>query len=369
MGITKICNFLSYWIIYIGLPAVSLYLNIQQTPFLAFQRKEAVGIEKVADTLLMPVHYIIAGKSSSKNEIESDYEISYRFDYKNHLSRNSVLSVIAFPISYTAGYFCKTLSLIDPTVRKEYKKISRFLRSTKTKSLNDLYLAKGIELHPWETLPIQSSQGYMREEMDSVLSEDDLLLFQNIVSIFKKHKITFWLDCGTCLGAYRYGGVIPWDTDFDMAVLEPDFTNIMHALQELDPKKFEVQDWSSRCVPNTYTRVYVKNTRNHIDIYHFAINEKEKMLEYILSNEHSDFMPEFWKIRERRFKVATPIKDVFPLKKMVFDGVEVTVPNRIVSYLKARYGEDLRPAKIYNPEKGTYERDEDHPYWQRAHAH
>ena len=80
-------------------------------------------------------------------------------------------------------------------------------------------------------------------------------------------------------------------------------------------------------------------------------------------------MVKSWKIREGRFARSVPYDVVFPLKKSTFEGIEVYVPNDTVAYLQGVYGEDLRPAKVYDPNTGRYEKDLTHPYWQRAHVH
>jgi phosphorylcholine metabolism protein LicD len=173
------------------------------------------------------------------------------------------------------------------------------------------------------------------------------------------------VDCGTCLGAYRYGGGIPWDHDIDIAVLQPDFENVKNALNKgLDPKKYQVQDWSSRDKPNTYLKVYVKETRALIDIYHCAIDEKKGLIYTIVSNENCIFLPKSWKIRERRCAAAVPISFIFPLKQGYFEDIVVPLPNKPKEYLQSKYGENISPARIYNEKTGQYEKDLSHPYWQ-----
>ncbi|MCB1084080.1 MAG: LicD family protein, partial [Simkania sp.] len=156
------------------------------------------------------------------------------------------------------------------------------------------------------------------------------------------------MDCGTCLGAYRYGGIIPWDNDLDLAAIEEDFDNIMHALQALDETKYAVQDWSNRCRPGTYIRVYINSSRNHIDIYMNAIDAENETLTNILSYGESNFMAESWKIRERMFGKPIPFDVIFPLKKAKFDGIDIPVPNQIEVYLSYKYGPNISPVMIYN---------------------
>ena len=41
-------------------------------------------------------------------------------------------------------------------------------------------------------------------------------------NIFSELNITFWLIYGTCLGVYRDGALIPWDTDIDIGIWPQD---------------------------------------------------------------------------------------------------------------------------------------------------
>jgi LicD family protein len=300
---------------------------------------DAKGVEVIADALLIPFHYVFAAKVGEESQ-----DVRLRFDYDSHLLVKSSLSLIALPLSSALGLPLKILS------SKERPSLS-----SKT-PFDPLRFGTSTE----ETL---DSPIYARRPGDENHLSAEKRALKEIAALFKKHQIPFWLDCGSCLGVFRHRGVIPWDDDIDVAILQHDHTRAKEALKQLDPAKYQVQDWSNRSRPGTFLRLYVKEVKTLIDIYHFAIDEEKGTLSYILSNEVSAFLPESWKANERRFKVPTPLDLVFPLTPATLDGVEIFVPNKTKEYLQMRYGEDLSPARVYDEKTGKYEKNLAHPYW------
>ncbi len=351
--------------IYFGMPVVTAYHLLTGNVFLNTSAQDATGFEKAGNLVLTPVQYLLCGKAATPEG--ETYRLDEQFDYRNYLAFKSTVSLLSLPVSLPIGSCLKGLAYLSQATRDRHAKVVSAINSVKISSNLDLYRHLGIPLSSTPT-PIPSPQYQRRPGEESVLAQEKELLCQ-IVSLFNENQIPYWVDCGTCLGAYRYGGAIPWDKDIDMAVLLPDFQNVMRVLNQLDPEKYHVQDWSNRCLPKTYIRVYIKENRNHIDIYHYAIDPEKRTLTYILSNEESSFMVESWKIRERRFKFPSSFDTIFPLRKAQFDGIEVSVPNQTEKYLQERYGENIGPIKIYNEATGEYEKDLSHPYWQLSHVY
>ncbi|MCM1378461.1 MAG: LicD family protein [Clostridium sp.] len=84
--------------------------------------------------------------------------------------------------------------------------------------------------------------------------------------VCRRKGITFWLSSGTCLGALRHGGFIPWDDDIDIEMLTPDFRRFVQAVREEKDPRFVI---------HTHT-----NDRNYF--YNFAklrLREGEKLEE------------------------------------------------------------------------------------------
>ncbi|MFI5333951.1 MAG: LicD family protein [Chlamydiales bacterium] len=354
------------WIFYVGLPVTQVYHLLCGSIFFNAADDDAQGIDKIANYVLAPTHYLFCG-SRVKNEVGLD--LSPRFSYDEHFLVKTATSFVALPLSAGAGALLKAAAYLMPETRKNHHKILDRVKLIAVDAKSDYYRSLGMKINDYSRASFANTPTIVRGPIDHDKMKKEQAALKEIVTLLHAHKIPFWVDCGTLLGTYRHGGVIPWDWDLDIAILAPDFDNVKSVLSGLDPEKCVVQDWSGRERPKSYLKVYVKGTPTLIDIYHFDIDPKKKVLRSIFSNEGSPFLPESMKIRERRYCVETPFDLVFPLKRAFFEGIEVPVPGKMKEYLQLRYGEDLRPAKVYNPDTGNYENDLSHPYWKIPHAH
>lgn len=360
-GIVSLC-------LIIGLPLLSFYHALCSNPFLNIAIQNAPVLEKTGDFLLIPVHYVLAGKEASFEE-NGNWVFHQRFDYEEAFFIKSVACILAFPFSLSMGCAIKGLSFLDPKTRSLHTSLVNNRNSTEVQPHHEYYEKIGIHLQDLASSEWFPSQGYQRRPKDELHMQKTKEGMKDIASLLTDAHIPWWVDCGTLLGTYRYGGIIPWDYDIDIAVLAPDFENVRRTLQRLDPEKYEVQDWSGRNLPDTFLKVFVKESKDFIDLYFYAIDPKEKQIRYIFSLENNIFFFEWWKIDERRFKKPIGFDVVFPLKKALFDGIEVFIPNQPVPFLQRYYGDNLAPAKIYNSETQTFEKDLSHPYWQNAYVH
>jgi phosphorylcholine metabolism protein LicD len=376
MNFANLLDKLWSWVIYIGLPVVQAYHLICGNVFFNTSAEEAQGIEKAANYVLAPTQYLLAGRTafkvsdSSAQNVDPEkiiYTTRQRFEYEDYFLFKTAISCISMPISTSLGGVIKALAFLSSETRDRHCAIIKSLLSKQVDSNNEYYRSIGLEVGDFLNSESIESPKYERRPGDEgkLLAEKEAL--KQITAILRNNRILHWVDCGTCLGTYRYGGIIPWDWDLDLGVLQPDFENVKHALNALDKNKYVIQDWSGRDRPNTYLKVYIKESRSLIDIYHFAIDEKKQVISSIFSNENSIAFPESWKIRERRYTLPIAFDIIFPLKKGIFDGVEVPVPGRTKEFLQSRYGENISPVKIYNPLSGKYENDLTHPYWQLPH--
>ena len=320
-------------------------------------------IEKIANEILSPIHYICEGKTVSYDEETQKYVLCQRFDYRNYKKISAPVSLALFPSSALIGIPLKAATLLSKEVRERHRALQRQSLSIDVVPNTSFYQTLGLAINDYKKGEILESQGYVRRPGDENHLAPDKEALKIIVDLLYQANIPFWVDCGTLLGTYRYGGVIPWDNDLDLAVMVDDFQNVINVLHQLDPKKFVVQDWSNRTREHTYIRVYIRENKNHIDIYHNRIDPITRTIATIFSHEESNFMSKKWIEREKCYTKPRSYETIFPLKRALFDGIEVPIPNQTEAYLQLQYGADISPAKIYSEETGQYEKDLSHPYW------
>jgi len=364
----SVLDFVPSWIIAIGMPFAVFYQAFCVNLFWNVDSEQATGVEKVANICLQPIRYLCAG-----NNAHTEDGIHYTFyqsdDYNSHFAQKTLSAFLSLPTSVFFGATLKASSYLFPEIRERYFAMRASRDSLEIHSNLAWYKEIGLDVSNYKHGEIVHASHIRRPGSEHHLSEAKECL-REIIRVLDLYEIPSWMDCGTCLGAYRYGGVIPWDEDVDVAVLLPDYENVKRALtKELDPEKYTVFDCSGRSHPDTYLKVYIKSNQELVDIYHFAVDPEKKELQYILSLEDNIFLTEAWRVRESRFTHPSPFSEIFPLKRAIFDGIEVPVPNLTKKYLQGKYGENIEPAKLYNELTDSYENDLSHPYWQRAHVH
>lgn len=93
---------------------------------------------------------------------------------------------------------------------------------------------KQIYLNNFEQVDLKDDKlfGYKIEEIHDKL----LKILDEVDRICKKYKITYFLEAGSALGAYRYQGFVPCDDDIDIAMLRKDYERFLKvAPKELKP--------------------------------------------------------------------------------------------------------------------------------------
>ena len=65
------------------------------------------------------------------------------------------------------------------------------------------------------------------EEYRKIFKKKLLDTFKYTASFLEKHNLKYWACAGTCIGAVRHHGVIPWDDDIDIMMPHDDYYKLL----------------------------------------------------------------------------------------------------------------------------------------------
>ena len=232
----------------------------------------------------------------------------------------------------------------------------------------------------------------------STLRKAQLRMLEILIEVDKicrKHQIEYYLDAGSLLGAVRHGGFIPWDDDLDIVVPMKDFKRLSKALMEELPDSMVYQDrFTDWNFPSVIAKVRDKNSYFYeeectdrlkekgifIDIFpiekvpsmwwkrkidypyghciraiHNYTDKKDKFVSCLI-------FPFVWVLVQltRIVNLFIPSekialcygwrptynicnsKDIYPVKRMNFEGFPACVPHNPDAVLKAYYGDYMQ---------------------------
>ena len=203
----------------------------------------------------------------------------------------------------------------------------------------------------------------------------DIQLLIIIDKLCKKHNLSYWLDYGTLLGAYRHGGFIPWDDDMDISMLRSDYNQIAQIVTD-ELGKYGIKARENRrstgieyCHKETgiWVDIFVVDTFKSSNDYSAEVNKLHKIVkdfetraierqEKFMFNELAIIIKEHLKSQSLKESVYQYLyrcpdyygpefmwkeDDIFPLSTMNFEGYLFSVPNKTTNCLKQYYTENF----------------------------
>ena len=113
-----------------------------------------------------------------------------------------------------------------------------------------------------------------RQRLHSTLLE----MYDKIRNLCQAYSLTCLLGGGSCLGAIRHRGFIPWDDDLDLMMPRRDydiFVKLCLSGELGDAFEFSVpsKDIDSK---NTFLKIYKKNTINSLNDVEYFLNNFKK---------------------------------------------------------------------------------------------
>lgn len=222
-------------------------------------------------------------------------------------------------------------------------------------------------------------------------------LLKDFDAICKANGINYWLSYGTCLGAIRHSGFIPWDDDIDVEMLYDDYIKFEKvfkeddrlALQTYDNDLFYTQPFSKLRLKGMFIKEGTRPKRYKyngpfIDLFcmehapywlavlcHksvgamrlYAYRIKDHGVQLLIYKTWKKFnkclvlfcrfVSKCWKTDTLRHtcgvgneKKIRKESEIFPLSEAMFEGYSFPVPGDYHHYLERLYGDYMELPKI-----------------------
>ena len=101
------------------------------------------------------------------------------------------------------------------------------------------------------------------------IQEANSILLKIIDKICKKYRLKYWISFGTLLGAIRHSGFIPWDDDLDISMMRSDYEKLFKIL------KNEFKNTEFYLIRSEIIRIYYSNTPLQLDIFPWDLYYKK----------------------------------------------------------------------------------------------
>ena len=168
-------------------------------------------------------------------------------------------------------------------------------------------------------------------------------LFKKILKILNKHNIQYWITGGTLIGAVRSNGMIPWDDDIDISIMEEYEEKLLSLKEELAENNldivkafygYKIFEFTGSDIYELYDDNANKIDKNMAKKYDF----KYPFLDIFTYVQHDDMVV----LKEERAKYTWPTEvfeynKLFPLKEWQFEDMIVYGPNDPYIYLDTSY--------------------------------
>ena len=170
-------------------------------------------------------------------------------------------------------------------------------------------------------------------------------LMKNIHELFTLHKLEYWIQGGTLLGAVRHKGIIPWDDDIDINLQLKDKDLFISLIPILEKLGYEISEvwFGYKIAHNEVFEFGEKKGAPCIDIF-FTIEKDNKI-----------YYDKHWMQRDNEPIYITK-EELYPLKLYPFGESFALGPHNPTPYLNASFSSDWPYfARIWNHFFNTYE--------------
>lgn len=88
------------------------------------------------------------------------------------------------------------------------------------------------------------------------LQERLLIVFKVFDQFCRQHNLRYYAAYGTCLGAVRHHGFIPWDDDMDVYMMRADYERLLSLRSELHGTNYRIWEFRDGHYPAPFAKYY-----------------------------------------------------------------------------------------------------------------
>jgi len=168
------------------------------------------------------------------------------------------------------------------------------------------------------------------------------------IAVLNAHNVTWWADFGTLIGATRYGGFIPWDTDMDFGILfdsEEHFKRVWPSIWPKHGSTFMGRYWAAnRNLPQDLW--YSPHNHNSVDVWPYWLRSNSELKLSTLAGQ--PVAPDALLMHSHSTGESHLPEWVLPLQPCKFESHVLQCPGQVIPYLQSQFGADS-PADILYP--------------------
>ena len=154
--------------------------------------------------------------------------------------------------------------------------------------------------------------------------------------IFSRYKITYWVDFGSLLGSVRHGGMIPWDDDVDIVIFLDDEAKLFSLKKKFARYGLRIKRSS---IPGLIKILPKKSKFPFVDVFTAQYSPEDKNKIKLIASG----WPKYYWLKD----------EIFPLKRVKFGPMQVSIPKDPMRHLFDLYGQDcMTMARWWNHSSG-----------------
>lgn len=188
---------------------------------------------------------------------------------------------------------------------------------------------------------------YLRMKYPLYLSNDiKSLLYENMEKFdhaCRSYNIPYFIVAGSLLGAVRHKGIIPWDDDIDVGIMEYD----LERFKQIDWDRYGLKD--DNIGINNIGKVVHANKLNNNKKMHDAFIDV-----FIMKQEGDKIIYSYDYARNMWPKEYFNKEELYPLKKYKFGQIYVSGPRKYLPYCERVWGQQWKKPEFRTIKKILY---------------